>query len=90
MHPLCSIARPARYASDVRLPAVPRGASSSFNIVQCCFAGEIIHTSGRFNHSSIIGHRILGSGFLESIYENALVIELKKCGLEIKRVIAAT
>ncbi len=30
-------------------------------------------------------HRILGPGFLESIYENALVIELKKCGLEIKQ-----
>ena len=30
-------------------------------------------------------HRILGPDFLESIYEKALVIELKKCGLEIKQ-----
>ena len=30
-------------------------------------------------------HRILGPGFLESIYEKALVIELNKCGLEIKQ-----
>jgi hypothetical protein len=42
--------------------------------------------------SKIIGcaikvHRILGPGFLESIYENALVIELKKCGPQNKTTI---
>jgi GxxExxY protein len=29
-------------------------------------------------------HRRLGPGFLESIYENALVIELRKCGLSVQ------
>ena len=29
-------------------------------------------------------HNVLGSGFLEKVYENALVIELKKNGLEVK------
>jgi GxxExxY protein len=28
-------------------------------------------------------YNILGSGFLEKVYENALVIELKKCGLSV-------
>ncbi len=30
-------------------------------------------------------HRRLGPGFLESFYENALVIELRKRGLEVKQ-----
>ena len=30
-------------------------------------------------------HRILGSGFLEKVYENALMIELEKCGLRARQ-----
>jgi len=30
-------------------------------------------------------HRTLGPGFLESIYENSLVIELKKRGLQVQK-----
>ena len=38
--------------------------------------------------SNIIGaaievHRALGSGFIESIYENALVVELRRRGLKV-------
>lgn len=30
-------------------------------------------------------HRALGSGFLEKVYENALMIELEKCGLRARQ-----
>ncbi|MDP3487780.1 MAG: GxxExxY protein [Bacillota bacterium] len=30
-------------------------------------------------------HDVLGSGFLEKVYENALVIELRKAGLEVRQ-----
>jgi len=30
-------------------------------------------------------HRVLGSGFLEKVYENALMIELEKCGLRARQ-----
>ncbi len=30
-------------------------------------------------------HKILGGGFLENVYENALVVELKKRGLEVEQ-----
>ena len=30
-------------------------------------------------------HRNLGTGFIESIYENALVLELRKRGLEVEQ-----
>ena len=30
-------------------------------------------------------HRVLGSGFLEKVYENALMIELEKCGLKARQ-----
>jgi GxxExxY protein len=30
-------------------------------------------------------HRVLGQGFLEKVYENALSIELRKCGFEVEQ-----
>jgi len=30
-------------------------------------------------------HRVLGSGFLEKVYENALMIEFEKCGLKARQ-----
>ena len=30
-------------------------------------------------------HRALGAGFLEKVYENALMMELEKCGLKARR-----
>ena len=30
-------------------------------------------------------HRVLGPGFLEKVYENALMIELEKCGLRARQ-----
>jgi GxxExxY protein len=38
-------------------------------IIGCCFKG----------------HRVLGPGFLEKVYENALMIELEKCGLKARQ-----
>ena len=35
--------------------------------------------------SAIEVHRTLGPGFLESVYENALVIELRKRGLKVEQ-----
>ena len=29
-------------------------------------------------------HNILGAGFMEKVYENSLVIELKKCGMSVQ------
>lgn len=34
---------------------------------------------------AIEGHRKLGPGFLESIYENAFIIELQKQNLQVER-----
>ena len=35
--------------------------------------------------AAILVHKTLGPGFIESIYENALVFELRKRGLEVKQ-----
>jgi GxxExxY protein len=35
-------------------------------------------------------HRTLGSGFLEKVYENALMIELEKCGLKARQQVPVT
>jgi GxxExxY protein len=37
-----------------------------------------------FIGAAILVHKTLGPGFIESIYENALVIELRKRGLEVQ------
>lgn len=41
--------------------------------------------TGRIIGAAIEDHRQLGSGFLESIYENALVIELTRSGMHIEQ-----
>ncbi len=30
-------------------------------------------------------HQVLGSGFMEKVYENAMLIELQKCGIRVKQ-----
>ena len=41
--------------------------------------------TGRIIGAAIEVHRQLGPGFIESLYENALVYELRKRGLEVKQ-----
>ena len=44
---------------------------------------EFEELTGKIIGAAIEVHRTLGPGFLESIYENALVIELKRQGLRV-------
>ena len=46
---------------------------------------EHAELTGKIIGAAIEVHRRLGPGFLESIYENALVIELRKCGLKVEQ-----
>ena len=46
---------------------------------------EFEHLTERIIGAAIQVHRSLGPGFLESVYENALVLELKKCGLKVEQ-----
>ncbi len=50
-------------------------------------APRLVHEqlTGRIIGAAIEVHRALGPGFLESIYENALVIALRKCGLVVEQ-----
>lgn len=41
--------------------------------------------TGKIIAAAIEVHQRLGPGFIESIYENALVIELRKRGLKVER-----
>ncbi len=41
--------------------------------------------SGRVIEAAIKGHQTLGPGFLESVYETALAIELPRCGIRFER-----
>ena len=41
--------------------------------------------TGKIIGAAIEVHRRLGPGFIESIYENALVMELRKRGLKVER-----
>lgn len=41
--------------------------------------------SGRVIEAAIKVHRTLGPGFLESVYENALCVELDRCGIRYER-----
>jgi GxxExxY protein len=45
--------------------------------------------TGRIIGAAIEVHRQLGPGFVESIYENALVYELQKCGLKVEQQLEA-
>ncbi len=49
-----SMARAARWASEVKLAAVPSCARSSIRIDQCCSVGTIMRDGGCFSHSSMI------------------------------------
>ncbi len=40
--------------------------------------------TGKIIGCAMKGHRMLGSGFLESVYQNALAYELRKAGLEVE------
>ncbi len=41
--------------------------------------------TGRIIESSYIVHNTLGFGFLENVYQNALIIELEKAGLKAEK-----
>ncbi len=41
--------------------------------------------TGKIIAAAIEVHRRLGPGFIESIYENALVLEMRKCGLAVEK-----
>ena len=41
--------------------------------------------SGRVIEAAIRGHQVLGPGFVEAVYENALCIELAKRGISFER-----
>lgn len=43
---------------------------------------ELNDITYKINGSVFEVNRILGPGFLEKVYENALLIELKTCGLK--------
>jgi len=45
--------------------------------------------TGKIIAAAIEVHRRLGPGFIESIYENALVMELRKRGLKVERQLEA-
>ena len=56
-------------------------------------AGNTEYTEGKYPHSGITDriiksaievHKNLGPGFLENIYENALILELKQQGLKVE------
>ena len=46
---------------------------------------EFEELTGKIIGAAIEVHRQLGPGFIESIYENALVFELRKCGLPVEQ-----
>jgi len=46
---------------------------------------EFEELTGKIIGAAIEVHRQLGPGFIESIYENALVYELRKCGLKVEQ-----
>ena len=46
---------------------------------------EFEELTGKTIGAAIEVHRQLGPGFIESIYENALVYELQKCGLKVEQ-----
>ena len=41
--------------------------------------------TGKIIAAAINVHKALGPGFIESIYENALVLELRRCGLKVEK-----
>jgi len=46
---------------------------------------ELEELTGRIIAAAIEVHRVLGPGFLESVYENALVLELQNAGLQVEQ-----
>jgi len=46
---------------------------------------ELEELTGRIIAAAIEVHRVLGPGFLESVYENALAIELRNAGLRVEQ-----
>lgn len=46
---------------------------------------ELEELTGRIIACAIEGHKRLGPGFLESIYQSALPVELKKQGLKVEQ-----
>ncbi|MDD3627493.1 MAG: GxxExxY protein [bacterium] len=43
---------------------------------------DINKLSGNVKHSAIVVHKILGPGFMEEVYQNALAIQLGKDGIK--------